>query len=180
MNSIHRNFSRADYTIIEYQDASMDPNNKTLIIKLEQSRAQLNAVLEKIPPQQDIYPAWKLKQLLDHITGWDELTARALRQYLNGEPTEQVLKAGIDQYNAASIFARKSLTLEESRQAYDQARDSVIQILGEIPASMLTEKFKAPWGGICTVRSVVKIFSSHELEHARHLEESLHTPDTPS
>jgi hypothetical protein len=158
----------------------MDPKNKALMTKLEQSRTRLNTALEKISPKEDIYPEWKLKQLLDHITGWDELTARTLSLYLNGEPTEKVVIGSIDQYNDNSISVRKSLTLEESRMAYEQARQSVLQILAEIPASMLAEKFKAPWGGTCTVNSVVRIFSSHELEHARHLEESQHTPDNPA
>jgi hypothetical protein len=154
----------------------MDPKNKALITKLEQSRARLNTALEKISPQADIYPEWKLKQLLDHITGWDELTARSLRLYMNGEPTDKAVKGSIDQFNDASISTRKSLTLEESRKAYAQARQTVLQILSKIPANMLAEKFKAPWGGTCTVNYVVRIFSSHELEHARHLEESMHTP----
>ena len=153
----------------------MDPKNKTLIAKLEQSRARLNAVLDKISPQEEIYPSWKLKQLLDHITGWDELTAHALRQYLIGKPTDQVVKTGIDQYNADSITTRKSLTLQESRQVYEKSRQEVLQVIGEIPVRLLTQKFRAPWGGNCTVNSVVKIFASHELEHAKHLEESLPT-----
>jgi hypothetical protein len=172
-NSIHRNFSCIDYTIIDYEEDFMEPKNESLITKLEQSRARLNAALDKISPQEDIYPAWKLKQLLDHITGWDELTAHALRQYLNGQPTAQVVEDGIDRFNAVSISSRKSLTLEESRQAYEQARKVVLQILGEFPSGMLSQKFRAPWGGNCTVNSVVKIFSSHELDHARHLEETL-------
>jgi len=158
----------------------MDPKNKALMAKLEQSRTRLNAALDKISPQEEIYHEWKLKQLLDHITGWDELTARSLRLYLNGEPTEKAVKGSIDQFNEASISARKSLSFEESRMAYEQTRQSVLQILAEIPASMLAQKFKAPWGGTCTVNYVVRIFSSHELEHARHLEESMHAPDNPA
>jgi hypothetical protein len=100
----------------------MDPKNKALMTKLEQSRTRLNTALEKISPKEDIYPEWKLKQLLDHITGWDELTARTLSLYLNGEPTEKVVIGSIDQYNDNSISVRKSLTLEESRMAYEQAR----------------------------------------------------------
>jgi hypothetical protein len=179
-SSNHCNFSCADYTIIEYQEAPMDPKNKALMTKLEQSRARLNAALERVSPQDEIYPEWRLKQLLDHITGWDELTARSLRLYLNGESTTKAVKGSIDQFNEASISARKALTLEDSRIAYEQARQSVLQILAEIPANMLAEKFKAPWGGTCSVNYVVKIFSSHELEHARHLEESLQAPDNPA
>jgi hypothetical protein len=167
------NFSCADYTIIDPQEKNMDPKINALITKMEQPRARLNAAIEKMAPQVEIYPNWKLKQLLDHITGWDELTAHVLRQYLNGETPGLLVKHGIDQYNADSVAARKSLTLEQSRQAYDKARQEVLQILSELPADMLARKLPAPWGGNCTINSVVRIFSSHELEHAKQLEKSL-------
>ncbi|MFZ2096132.1 MAG: DinB family protein [Anaerolineales bacterium] len=151
----------------------MDPKINALISKLEQSRASLNASMEKVTPQAEIYPTWKLKQLLDHITGWDELTSQSLRQYLHGKTPALAVKDGINQFNADSISARKALTLEQSRLAYEQARQDVLQALREIPAEKLTQKFPAPWGGNCTVTSVVKLFSSHELEHAKQLEEFL-------
>jgi hypothetical protein len=172
-NSYNCNFSCADYTIIDHQEKHMDPKIDALIAKMEQSRARLNAALEKVTPQSEIYPTWKLKQVLDHITGWDELTSHTLRQYINGEIPGVVVKDGIDQYNADSVSARKELTFEQSRQAYEKARHEVLHILREIPADMLGRKFKAPWGGNCTVESVVKIFITHEMEHAKHLEEFL-------
>lgn len=151
----------------------MDSKIEALINRMKKSRAQLDAIVEKVAPQAEIYPTWKLKQLLDHITGWDELTSRSLRHYINGETPGVEVKHGIDQYNADSVAARKDMTLEQSRQAYHAARQDVLQALGECPAEMLTQKFRAPWGGNCTLSSVVKIFYSHELEHARQLEEFL-------
>jgi len=49
----------------------------------------------------------------------------------------------------------------------------VIHTLRGLPAAMLTQKFKAPWGGQCTISSIVRIFVSHEQEHAKQIEEIL-------
>ena len=151
----------------------MDTKIDALIAKMELSRARLNSVLDKVTPQTEIYPTWKLKQMLDHITGWDELTLTSLHAYSQGATPGLVVKDGIDQFNAQSVSARKSIPFEQSRQAYDVARENVIQTLREIPPEMLAQKFPAPWGGMCTVASVVKIFVSHEMEHAKHIEEIL-------
>jgi hypothetical protein len=151
-----------------------------LIAKMEHARTQLNAALEKVTPQKEIYPTWKIKQLMDHITGWDELVATAFHAHAQGGAPAKVVKHGIDQYNAESVNARKALSYEQSRQAYDASCVTVIQSLREMPFDRLEIKFQAPWGGMCTVSSVVKIFVSHEMEHARHIEESLNKYFKPS
>jgi hypothetical protein len=146
-----------------------------LIEQLEQARTKLNAALDKVAPRVEIYPTWKVKQVMDHITGWDELVYVTLQDYLQGEKPSLKVKGGIDHYNAESITARKEISLEQSHQQYDQARQKVIRILHQLPPEMMTRKFSAPWGGTCTVSSMVKIFISHELEHSKQIESRLTT-----
>jgi hypothetical protein len=169
-------FSCADYIIIDLQGNDMTSKIDDLIIKMEQARSRLNASLDKVTPQADVYPSWKLKQLLDHITGWDELVAYAFRAHSRGEIPARMLPQGVDEFNAESVKARTELSLESSRQVYDAARVKVLQILHEMPNEKLTQKLHAPWGGMCTVASVLRIFASHELEHAEHIEVSLLNP----
>ena len=147
-----------------------------LIIKMEQARSRLNARLDKVTPQAEVYPSWKLKQLLDHITGWDELVTYAFRAHSRGEISARMLPPGVNEFNAESVKERSELSLESSRQAYNAARLNVFQALREIPSEKLTQKIHAPWGGMCTVASVLRIFASHELEHAEHIEARLLNP----
>ncbi|HSB67512.1 MAG TPA: DinB family protein [Anaerolineales bacterium] len=150
----------------------MEKSVNALIKKMEHSRALLNTALEKIAPQTEIYPSWKMKQVLDHIAGWDQLVASSLRAYQNGDTPVNKVRS-IDIYNATSVTARQDLSLEQSRQGYDAARQEVLEILRSLPEEMLRRRYQAPWGGNCTVSSVVKIFVSHEQEHARQIEEIL-------
>jgi hypothetical protein len=144
-----------------------------LIAKLENARGQLNATLDKVPHDTEIYPTWKVKQVLDHITGWDILVAAAFRAHSRGEILGRVVRDGIDPYNAHSVLQRKSLSFAESRQVYDDARADVIRAMREIPEEKMTQKFKPPWGGMCTVAAVIRILVSHEIEHAEQIENSI-------
>ena len=155
----------------------MPMNKEDLIVKMVHARQRLDDALDRLVPQAEIYPAWKLKQLLDHFTGWDELVAGAFRTHAQGETPEKLMKpSGIDQYNASSVEQRKAFSLEESREAYRSSREAVIKAIQEMPDDKLEQRFPAPWGGTCTVASVVKIFVDHELEHARQIESRLGSP----
>ncbi len=151
----------------------MDTKIEDMVAKMERSRGHLNATLDKVASQAEIYPTWKVKQVLDHITGWDELVYSSFAAYKNGDVPALMVEDGIDPFNASSVARRKDLTLEQSRLEYDAARQRVIQQLRQLPAAMLTQKYPAPWGGLCTISSIVRIFVSHEQEHAQHIEDVL-------
>jgi hypothetical protein len=156
----------------------MDTKIEQMVAKMERSRAELDAALEKIAPQTEIYPTWKIKQVMDHIAGWDELVYSSLQAYKNGESPAPMVEDGIDRFNAASVTARKEVSIEQSRQEYNTARQRVIQVLRELPIEMLTQKYPAPWGGKCTISSIVRIFVSHEQEHAQQIEDVLNNSTT--
>ena len=141
--------------------------------KMELARGRLDATMQKIAPQDDIYPSWKLKQLMDHITGWDELLASSFRTHSRGDPPIILEDRGIDRYNEESILARKGLSLESSRKPYDEARHEVLEVLHAMPLEKLNQKFLSPWGDLCSIASVLKIFISHEIDHTDDLEERL-------
>jgi uncharacterized damage-inducible protein DinB len=166
-------FAFADYTIKYLQGNDMANQIDDLVLKMENARSRLNKALDKISPQEELYPAWKIKQLLDHITGWDELVVAAFAAHARGEPPVKMEAKGIDDYNEKSVEAHSELSLENSHLAYDAARVEVFRVLREMPLEKLTQKSPAPWGGYCTVASILKILISHELEHARHVEEWL-------
>jgi hypothetical protein len=168
----HRQFSCADYTIINSGGIGMDPKIEALIDRMEQARLRLNAAIDHIPPQTEVCPSWQVKQVLDHITGWDELVTTTLRLYQQGESAEVTIKS-IDRFNAGSVIARRDLSLDQSRQAYDAARQEVLEILRNLPPEVTSREYKAPWGGKATIAGIIKIFVVHEWEHAEKIEKIL-------
>lgn len=114
---------------------------------------------------------------MDHITGWDELLAASFRAHSRGATPEMLADRGIDRFNKVSIIARKDLSLESSRKAYDEARVEVLQELHAMPMEMRAQKFQSPWGDLCSIASVLKIFISHEMDHADYIEMRLIKPE---
>ena len=80
---------------------------------------------------------------------------------------------GIDKYTDGSITARKEISLESSQKAYDEARLDVLEALHAMPPEKSNQKFLSPWGDLCSITSVLKIFISHEIDHAADLEERI-------
>jgi hypothetical protein len=102
---------------------------EALITSMEYAREEINQLLEKVTPQTEIYPSWKLKQLLDHIAGWDALMVSVYRTHSQGGTPVRVVRHGINSFNEELISARKGLSLAESRIAFNTSRAEVIQAL---------------------------------------------------
>jgi hypothetical protein len=161
--------------IIPFNDrggTAVDPNMKTLMSSLEQARLHLNSVIDQITPQVEIYPSWQLKQLLDHITGWDELVCQILLAHAKGESLPLTAK-NIDRFNERSISSRQAVSLAKSRQDYDDVRSELLRILQSLPEELFAQKFTAPWGGQWTIARTLKLFVQHEQEHAQEVEKIL-------
>ena len=142
-----------------------------LIIKMENARSRLNSAIEIVTPHAEIYPAWCLKQLMDHITGWDELLASSFCAHSRGDPPIMLADRGIDKYTDGSITARKEISLEGSQKAYDEAPLEVLETLHKMPPDKRNQKFLSLWGNLCSIASDLKIFISHGRDHAADLEE---------
>jgi len=142
-----------------------------LIIKMENARSRLNSSIEIVTPHAEIYPAWSLKQLMDLITGWDELLASSFCAHSRGDPPIMLEDRGIDKYTDGSITARKEISLESSQKAYDEARLDVLEALHAMPPEKRNQKFLSLWGNLCSIASDLKIFISHGRDHAADLEE---------
>ncbi len=151
----------------------MDAEKEALIAELDCARERLNLILDRVTPQVEIYPSWKLKQVLDHVAGWDDAVIAAILSHSRGDVPAVTAPRGIDYYNAETVTTRESLPLEHSRREYDVTREQLKQVIRDMPSDKFTQPFVSPWGRAGTMAWLVKIFVEHELEHAREIEEIL-------
>jgi len=153
----------------------MDAEKEALIAELDCARERLNLILDRVTPQEEIYPSWKLKQVLDHVAGWDDAVIAAILSHSRGDVPTVTAPRGIDYYNTETVTTRESLPLEHSRREYDVTREQLKQAIRDMPSDKFTQPFVSPWGRAGTMAWLVKIFVEHELEHAREIEEILNT-----
>jgi hypothetical protein len=84
-----------------------------LIQRLKEKREVVEQLVAKTPPDKEIYIGWKIKELLAHLSGWDDAIVEALGAHARGEPVSRTVSAGINAYNAKTVHIRESLSLEQ-------------------------------------------------------------------
>lgn len=156
----------------------MTDEKQQLLEELETSRNRLNRLIEKFHLDWQIYPQWKLKEMIDHIAGWDDAVIASLRSHAQGAVPAVTALYGIDRYNADTVVTRETLPYDRSLQEFHKTREILCQVIQELSEELFAQPLVLPWGPTGTVANVVKIFVQHEHEHADDLEAILraHSP----
>lgn len=144
-----------------------------LIQELDQARAMMVRVVNMADPSQEIYASWKLKQVLDHITGWDDAVIASLRAHISGDVPATPAQRGINDYNARTVSERESIDLDHSIREFEVTREQLKQLIRQVPPDKVAQPFVVPWGGRGTLSEVVEIFVEHEEEHAQEIQKIL-------
>ena len=131
-----------------------------------QSMPALNGVDPEavIFPETDETEAWTVKDLIGHITAWEEEGVRGLQAYIARK--QYFVSEEIDDYNARQVARRKGFSYARILEDWQEVRE----ILKETIASIPPEKMKVDWtfawgdeGG--TVPRMIESLIAHEDEH---------------
>ena len=87
-----------------------------LLRRMAETRSKIEALLPKIDPDKEIYPDWTIKNLLAHMTGWDDATIDSLRAHLIGRPPSLHAILSLDEYNNSTVSSRKHLDYDQNSE----------------------------------------------------------------
>jgi hypothetical protein len=144
-------------------------DRKLLISELQAVRDEMNAVVVRIDPSKEISPGWTVKDVLAHITGWDEVVNTSLRSFLGCGELDITTIESIDDYNAKAVAVREGMSLDEVMADWSLTRRELIALLREIPQDRWDEPHPYAWGETGTVSDEIRIFIHHEREHANEI-----------
>lgn len=138
-----------------------------LIARLARSRAAMLAYLDKIDRNRKIYPLWTVREILAHLSGWDDATIAFIRTILEGgQPGLTLAAQGINVYNAETVATREGLDYDHIYREYLETRRILIELIRQVPVEQITQQYVLPWGGYGTLVDMINIFAPHEEEHA--------------
>ncbi len=153
------------------------PTKAELIAQLDEARAEMRRLLADIEAahidHQELYPTWTIKELLSHITGWDDASIDSMRAVMAGETPLTPAQRGINPYNASTVSERESLSLEQVIAEWEHTREDFKQAIRDLPQSLFDKPFVFAWGQNGTVSELVAVFSEHEKEHAEEIREKV-------
>ena len=140
--------------------------NELLIQRLENSRALMIAHLDEIDKNRKVYPLWTVREIIAHLSGWDDATIAFLKALIAGETPPTPAVRGIDVYNDETVATREGLDYDHIYREYIETRKVLLDLIRKVPEEKVTRIYITPWGDEGSLVDMVDIFAPHEEEHA--------------
>jgi hypothetical protein len=144
-----------------------------LIEELDEVREAMWQVAEAVDPGCEIYPEWTIKEILAHLTGWEDATIESLKAHIAGDVPATPASRGIDAYNAATVYTRETLSYDHVVREWRQTREDLKDLVREMDSEHLVGKMVFPWGPRGTAEELVRIIIHHESGHAEEVRQWL-------
>lgn len=155
------------------------PNKTELIKQFSHAREDFRTLLPDIDPNMEIYPGWKIKEVLAHLAGWDDATILALEAFVAQQPPPVPALKGIDPYNSQTVAERADLGYKQIVQEWELIREQLLKILEGLSDTGLAAAIVSPWGQSLTVEALIRVMIEHEEEHAEIIRGRLANPHIP-
>ena len=137
-----------------------------LIDILARSRAKMISHLDEIDKNRKIYPLWTIREMLAHLSGWDDAVIAFIHSLEEGKVPETPAARGMDAYNAETVATREGLDYDHIYREYIETRKILVDLLEKVPEEKIHQQYILPWGASGTLVDIVQIFGPHEEEHA--------------
>jgi hypothetical protein len=157
----------------------MADNQMQFIQRFNDAREKMRVLLPQVDERMEIYPGWTIKDMLAHLTGWDDATILALQAFASHEPPPVIALHGIDDYNAQTVEERKELDYQQVMREWEGVRDQLIPLLNQLDEEKLQTSVVTPWGRSMPIATLLNIMIDHEEEHAEALRTRLANPHQP-
>lgn len=131
-----------------------------------QSRAAMTAHLEEIDKNRKIYPLWTIREIIAHLSGWDDASFGMLTALIKGETPHTPAMRGATVYNEETVSTREGLSYDHILREYMSTRERLLDLVRSAPEEVLTQITTLPWGDESSFEIMAKFLASHELEHA--------------
>lgn len=144
-------------------------DRSTFIQRLQAARAEMREIVKYAQGNPTIYEPWRMKEVLDHITGWDDAVIASIKSLLAGELPATPAARGIDLYNAETVSSREAIPYEVTQREWEASRVVLLDLVQTLTEEQLHASFVFPWGNHGTIEDLVEIFTEHEETHAREI-----------
>ena len=137
---------------------------------LADSRQTLLAAIEGLSQDsithERVAGEWTAKDILGHITSWEEVTVEALKSIAANEPSAVELISDFDAWNGAQVARKRPQPLSVILDRLAAARGEFLVLIARVPPEQWEETSTWPWGDRNTLAEAMAGLAHHEKEHA--------------
>jgi uncharacterized damage-inducible protein DinB len=145
------------------------------LARLAESRQALHQAIEGLSQEEmtqvQVEGVWTVKDVLGHITSWEETCLKPLRRYADGGPFEVQVIEDYLAWNHEQAAHKRDTPLEAILDELATVRQELIEAASRLSAEQWKQRVPFSWGGKGTIADVLDVFHQHELEHLRHIQQ---------
>jgi uncharacterized protein (TIGR03083 family) len=125
-----------------------DPVVARLLARIDESWDELQQSIEGLTDAQLTQPEtmdqWSIRDVLAHITTWEEETLKHLPTIMaGGRSPRYATQGGIDAFNAMTMEQKRNLSLAEIRRQLYETHARLIEFIRSAPAEQLSGETRA-------------------------------------
>jgi uncharacterized damage-inducible protein DinB len=145
------------------------------LARLAESRRALHQAIEGLSDEEmtqvQVEGVWTIKDVLGHITCWEETCLEPLRRYADGGPFEvQVIKDYLT-WNDEQAARKRDVPPDAILDELTAIRQGIVEAASRLSAEQWRQRVPFSWGGEGTIAGVLDVFYRHELEHVRSIQQ---------
>jgi uncharacterized damage-inducible protein DinB len=145
------------------------------LARLAESRRALHQAIESLSEKEmtqvQVEGVWTIKDVLGHITSWEETCLEPLRRFADGGPYDvQVLKDYLA-WNDVEAARKRDIPLDVILDELGSVRQGIVEATSRLSAKQWGQKVPFAWGGEGTIADTLTGLHIHEMEHVRHIQQ---------
>lgn len=145
---------------------------------LKATRQEFTTLVDLVPPEdrvrKPVHNDWTLKDLVGHLTDWEQLVVDGLRQLLlDQSPQFAVTITDFAAFDEAQVQARRPQSWRQVWQDFSRSRKVMDDVFQQFPELFLSHTLVTPWGKEMPAYFWLTICFGHDHEHATDLRQSL-------
>ena len=148
-------------------------SREKILDALRAARRDLEDAIASVPERRIDEPGvvaeWSVRDLVGHVTTWEQVAIEALRRFLADRDLEAVVTwTDVDGLNARESRRKSALSLAQLRREFAESHAQLVGLLSEFPGNQLDQE---------EVETRIRVDTyGHYAEHTEHIRNWLAAP----
>jgi uncharacterized damage-inducible protein DinB len=143
--------------------------------RLAESRRALHQAIQGLGEEEmtqvQVEGVWTIKDVLGHITCWEETCLEPLRRYADGGPFEVEVIRDYLAWNDEQAACKRDVPLDVILDELATVRQGLVDAARRLSADQWKQRVTFPWGSAGTVAEGLDGLRVHELEHVHAIQQ---------
>lgn len=143
------------------------------LARLAESRQALHQAIEGLSEEEmtqvQVEGVWTIKDVLGHITSWEETCLEPLRHFADGGPYDVQAIENYLAWNDEQAARKRDIPLEVILDELATVRQGIVEAASRLSAKQWEQRVPFAWGGKGTIADTLVGLHAHEMEHVRHI-----------